>query len=122
MLKLYTYQKCSTCRDAVQWLKDRGIAFREIPIRETPPSVTELKAMLNARGSLTKICNTSGMDYRALGLAVKLPGMTPEAVIALLSGNGNLIKRPFALDPERSIYLTGFKKAEWEASLSATPG
>lgn len=39
MLKLYTYQKCSTCRDAVQWLTERGIAFTELPIRESPPPV-----------------------------------------------------------------------------------
>src|SRR5688572_23889391 len=106
MLKLYTYQKCSTCRDAVQWLTERGIAFTELPIRITPPLVSELEAMFKARGSLTKICNTSGMDYRALGLAGKLPGMTAEAVFPLLSGNGNLIKRPFALDPQRGIFLT----------------
>lgn len=118
MLKLYTYQKCSTCRDAVQWLHARGIAFKEIEIRETPPPVAELKAMLKARGSLTKICNTSGMDYRALGLAEKLPGMTTDAVLTLLSGNGNLIKRPFALDPQRGVFLTGFKKSVWEAALA----
>ena len=118
MLKLYTYQKCSTCRDAVQWLKDRGIDFTELPIRETPPPVSELKAMLKARGSLTKICNTSGMDYRALGLAEKLPDMTTEAALTLLSGNGNLIKRPFAVDAARGVFLTGFKKPEWETALS----
>lgn len=118
MLKLYTYQKCSTCRDAVQWLKDRGIAFTELPIRITPPPVSELESMLKARGSLTKICNTSGMDYRALGLAEKLPGMTTDAVLELLSGNGNLIKRPFALDVARGVFLTGFKKPEWEAAVA----
>lgn len=118
MLKLYTYQKCSTCRDAVQWLKERGIAFTELAIRETPPPVSELKAMLKSRGSLTKICNTSGMDYRALGLAEKLPAMTTDAVLTLLSGNGNLIKRPFALDPQRGIFLTGFKKPEWAAAVA----
>ena len=118
MLKLYTYQKCSTCRDAVQWLKARGIAFTELPIRETPPPVSELAAMLKARGSLSKICNTSGMDYRSLGLAEKLPGMTTDAVLTFLSGNGNLVKRPFALDPQHGIFLTGFKKLEWEAALA----
>lgn len=121
MLKLYTYLKCSTCRDAVQWLKQRGIAFTELPIRETPPPVSELKIMLMARGSLTKICNTSGMDYRALGLAEKIPGMTTDAVLTLLSGQGNLVKRPFALDPQRGIFLTGFKKPEWEAAFENQP-
>jgi len=118
MLVVYTYQKCSTCRDATRWLRDRGIPFTERAIRETPPGMEELTAMHEARGSLGKICNTSGMDYRALGLATKLPGMTTGAVLDLLSSNGNLVKRPFALDPQRGIFLTGFKLAEWESAFA----
>lgn len=118
MLKLYAYAGCSTCRNAIKWLKSRSIPFQELAIRETPPPVTELKAMLTAnQGNLRALMNTSGMDYRALGLKDKLPGMTQEEVLRLLSQNGNLVKRPFALDPTKKIFLTGFKQAEWEQAL-----
>ena len=40
MLKVYTYQGCSTCRNAVKWLKSQSIEFAEIPIRETPPNLS----------------------------------------------------------------------------------
>ncbi|MBL9133115.1 MAG: arsenate reductase family protein, partial [Verrucomicrobiaceae bacterium] len=50
MMKVYAYQGCSTCRNAVKWLKGKGIEHEEIPIRETPPTVAELKAVLKARG------------------------------------------------------------------------
>lgn len=33
MLKLYTYKKCSTCRNARKFLANKGIAFEEHPIR-----------------------------------------------------------------------------------------
>jgi arsenate reductase len=118
MLKVYTYQACSTCRDAIKWLKARRIEFDERAIRETPPSVSELQAMLAARkGNLRAIMNTSGMDYRALGLKDKLPGMSEAETLKLLSTNGNLVKRPFALDKAQGIYLTGFKEAEWKSAL-----
>lgn len=118
MLKVYTYQGCSTCRDAVKWLKAHGIEFDERAIRETPPSMSELQAMLAARrGNLRAIMNTSGMDYRALGLKDKLPGMSEVEVLKLLSTNGNLVKRPFAMDKTRGVYLTGFKQPEWKAAL-----
>jgi len=47
-MKVYTYKNCSTCRDAVKWLRGAAIAFEELPIRETPPSLAELRAMLAA--------------------------------------------------------------------------
>ena len=46
MLKAYTYAKCSTCRKAVKFLRDHHVEFKELSIRETPPSRDELKAML----------------------------------------------------------------------------
>ncbi|KXU35075.1 ArsC family transcriptional regulator [Cephaloticoccus primus] len=127
-LKLYTYAKCSTCRNAAKWLRARGIDFAEYPIRETPPSVAELRQMLAAYGGeLRRIFNTSGMDYRAQGLAQKLPAMSEADALALLTQNGNLVRRPFLIGeqsgpsggPARPVRLIGFKEPEWAAALSA---
>ncbi len=119
MLKLYVYQGCSTCRDAIKWLNARSVAFEEIAIRETPPGIPDLKAMLAARnGDLRKLFNSSGMDYRAMNLKDKLPGMTLPETLELLSKHGNLVKRPFALDPEAGVFLLGFKEAEWQAAFA----
>ena len=73
MLKLYTYSQCSTCRQAVKWLRERRIGFDERPIRETPPTREELERMLAATGGdVRRLCNTSGRDYRELGLAARV--------------------------------------------------
>lgn len=118
-MKLYTYQACSTCKAAVKWLRARGIAFDEIPIRETPPTLAELRSMLSAHGGeLRPLFNTSGLDYRALGLKDKLPAMTKDEALKLLSETGNLVKRPFAIDTKRGIHLTGFREDEWAAVIS----
>jgi len=119
MLKIYTYQGCSTCKNAVKWLKANDVPFDEKPIRETPPSVAELKEMLKAKGGdLRSLCNTSGQDYRELGLKDKLPTMSQDEVLTLLSERGNLVKRPFAFNKAKGIYMVGFKEAEWTAALA----
>ena len=118
MLKVYAYQGCSTCKNALKWLKVQGIAHQEIAIRETPPSVPELRSMLAAKGDdLRPLFNTSGQDYRALGMKDKLPTLSTDEALTMLAANGNLVKRPFALDETASVYLVGFKEAEWEQVL-----
>ena len=42
MLKIYAYSGCSTCKNALKWLKQHAIAFEELAIRETPPSLAGL--------------------------------------------------------------------------------
>lgn len=116
MLTVYTYAKCSTCRAATQWLREQGLAFVERPIRETPPTERELRMMLQARGgALRRLFNTSGRDYRELKLGEKLPGMSEAEALALLAGQGNLVKRPFLLGP--AVALVGFDETEWRAAL-----
>ncbi len=118
-LTVYTYANCDTCRHAVKWLRAQDIAFTEKPIRETPPSIAELRAMLAHLGgaeALRKLFNTSGRDYRELKLGEKLPAMTEGQALALLTANGNLVKRPFALG--KTVGLVGFDEKAWAAALS----
>lgn len=119
MLKVYTYKGCSTCRNATAWLKKQGIPFTELPIRETPPTADELAAMLEAKGGLRFLFNTSGQDYRELGIKDQLATLTPAKAFALMQKTGNLVKRPFAIDPQRRIHLVGFKEEEWQAALGS---
>jgi len=113
---VYTYAKCSTCRDAVKWLRARGIEFVERPIRETPPSLDELQRMLiYLDGNLRRLFNTSGVDYRERGLATKLTKMPVASAFRLLASNGNLVKRPFLLGDV--FGLVGFDEKEWSAAL-----
>lgn len=115
-MKIYTYAKCSTCRKATKWLEEKGISFKEIPIRETPPSKTELKKMLGYyEGEIRRLFNVSGMDYRSMGLKDKLPQMSEKESIELLNSNGNLVKRPFLLTGDTG--LVGFKEEEWKSIL-----
>ena len=98
MLRIYSYEKCGTCRNAMKFLADHGVKADILPIREQPPSKTELKQMLALLGGeKRKLFNTSGLQYKALKLKDKLPGMSEAEALDLLSKDGMLVKRPFVL-------------------------
>lgn len=114
MYRFYAYKGCDGCRKARKWLNEHEITFEEIPIRETPPSVEELQQACETHG-IKPIFNTSGMDYRQLGMKDKLPGMPESEALDLLSQNGNLIKRPFLISSD--VSLVGFKEDVWKETL-----
>ncbi|MBN8456454.1 MAG: arsenate reductase family protein [Verrucomicrobia bacterium] len=116
MLTVYCYQNCSTCRNALKWLDQHGIAHRVRPIRETPPSPAELRAALKAKnGDLRKLFNTSSNDYRELGIKDRLDDLSETEAFEILRSNGNLVKRPFVIGD--GVALIGFKPDEWSATL-----
>lgn len=112
-ITIYTYKNCDTCRKALKYLDAKGIEYTNKAIRDTPPSKKELKTMLGYMdGEMKKLFNTSGGDYKALNMKDKLPGLSEKDAIALLNGNGNLVKRPFLLGDE--FGTVGFKEAVWD--------
>ena len=108
------YPKCSTCQKAKKWLDSHGIAYTDRHIVEKNPTYEELRQWQAESGlPLKKFFNTSGMLYKELSLKDKLPLMSEEEQLKLLSTNGMLVKRPLIVDGKK--VLTGFKEAEWEA-------
>jgi arsenate reductase len=117
MLTVYAYQKCSTCRDAIQWLDAQDISYQLKAIRETPPSTAELASALKLLdGDLRKLFNTSGVDYRELGIKDKLPSLSESEALDLLASNGNLVKRPFVIG--KGVAFVGFKPDAWKSALA----
>lgn len=117
---LYTYQSCDACRKAVKWLAARSVQVVEKPIRATPPSVAELRAMLaHLGGERRRLCNTAGADYRAAKLGERLDALPEAEFLALLAANGNLVKRPFLLRAAPPLGLVGFDPERW---AEAFPG
>lgn len=111
-LRFYAYKNCDTCRKARKYLDRKGIEYELIPIREQPPTKAELETMLaNHDGNIRKLFNTSGGDYKAMNMKEKLSNITDAEAINLLSKNGNLIKRPFAIKAKTGV--VGFNESAW---------
>ena len=106
------YPKCSTCQKAKAWLQERGVAFDERDIKQDNPTEQELRAWHEKSGlPLKRFFNTSGLQYKALGLKDKLPAMTEDEQYALLATDGMLVKRPLLIGED--FVLVGFREADW---------
>ena len=110
------YPKCTTCQKAKAWLDAQGVSYTLRDIKLDNPTEEELKAWHQASGlPLKKFFNTSGLQYKALNLKDKLPTMSEDEQMALLSTDGMLVKRPLAIGDD--FVLVGFKDAEWVEKL-----
>lgn len=107
------YPKCTTCQKAKRFLDENGMTYDERNIKENNPTIDELKDWHKASGlPLKKFFNTSGMIYRSMELAKKLPSMSEDEQFALLASDGMLVKRPILVAD--NTVLVGFKESEWE--------
>ena len=110
------YPKCSTCRKAKKWLDEHNIEYESRHIIEDNPTSDELRKWWGVSDlPLKSFFNTSGMKYRELKLKDKLPDMSEDEQLDLLSTDGMLVKRPILVGED--IVLVGFKVKEWEEKL-----
>ena len=116
MILFIEYPKCSTCKKAKKWLLDNNIDFEDRNIIENTPTEEELRKWITeSKKDIKKFFNTSGLKYKELKLKEKLPIMSEEEKIKLLSSDGMLIKRPLLILGKE--ILVGFKEKEWEEVL-----
>lgn len=110
------YPKCSTCKKAKKWLEEQGFEFKDRDIVKDNPTKEELKEWYEKSGlPLKKFFNTSGMLYKEMKLKDKLPEMSEDEQLELLSTNGMLVKRPVLISGDK--IFTGFREAEWSTLL-----
>ena len=116
MLKFICYPKCTTCQKAKKWLDEKKIEYKLRDIKLDNPSLDEL-AEWHKKSKLTlrKFFNTSGLLYKSMELKDKLPKMSENEMLKLLSGDGMLVKRPLLIGDD--FILVGFKENEWSKIL-----
>lgn len=110
------YPKCTTCQKAAKWLEAHGLSYEFRDIKQNRPTEDELRLWILKSGlPIKRFFNTSGLQYKALDLKNRLPSMTEEEMIALLSTDGMLVKRPILISGD--TVLVGFREPEWENAL-----
>lgn len=114
----YCYNRCSTCRKAEKFLKDKGVNLEVRDIVHHDLSKEDIKNLHIKSGlPLKRLFNTSGNLYKELNLKEQLSTMTDDEAYALLSQHGMLIKRPILITEDDVIF--GFDEAKYEALVNA---
>ena len=112
MVKVYCYPKCSTCKKALKFLETQMVEYTLIDIKEDNPDKKTIKKAAKISGlHLRKFFNTSGNLYKEMGLSAKLPSMSEDEILDLLSSDGMLVKRPLLISD--NYVLVGFKEDQW---------
>ncbi|MBN8615853.1 MAG: Spx/MgsR family RNA polymerase-binding regulatory protein [Deltaproteobacteria bacterium] len=118
--KIWGYAGCSTCKKALKWLEAHGVEHESIPIVESPPSLAELRKLVQKSGlPARKWINASGQSYRAL---IESRGkeavekLTDGELLDLLAKDGKMIKRPVLAVGD--VVLVGFSEPAYEAQLA----
>ena len=116
MIRIYCYNKCSTCKKALQWLDAHGVEYALADMKTDHPDEAALRKYHAMSGlPLKRFFNTSGIQYREQALSQKLPTMPEDEQFRLLASNGMLVKRPLLVGDD--FVLVGFKETEWEERL-----
>ena len=116
MLKFICYPKCTTCQKAKKWLDENQMEYDLRDIKTDRPTLEELTAWYKMSGlPIKRFFNTSGLLYKSLELKNKLPSMTEDEMLSLLSTDGMLVKHPILVGND--FVLVGFKEAEWQQAL-----
>lgn len=80
------YPRCSTCIKAKKYLQSLSVDFEDRHIVEDTPSKEELTNWWKqSELPLKKFFNTSGKLYKEMNLKEKLPAMSEEEQLELLS-------------------------------------
>lgn len=104
MAKMTIYHKptCTTCRQAVQILKDSGQPFETINYYEKPFTKTQLKGLLKKAGLKARdVLRTKEDIYKSLGLAKKK--VSEDELLDLMISHPDLVQRPIVEKGETVI-------------------
>ena len=116
-MKFICYPKCTTCKKAQSWLEEKGFEYELRDIKTDNPTLEELREWHRKSGlPLKRFFNTSGQLYRSMELKDKLPSMSDDEQLNLLSTDGMLVKRPILVCGD--TVLVGFREKEWDEKLN----
>ena len=100
--RLFHNPRCSKSRAALDLLRERGVDPEVIAYLDRPPTVEELRTLLDLLALPPRALLRTGEDaYRELGLAD--PGLSDEALIAALASHPRLMERPVFVHAGRAV-------------------
>ena len=101
-ITIYHKPTCTTCRQAVQMLKDSGTPFTAVNYYEQTFTKDQLKKILKKAGLSPKDALRTKEDiYKELGLAKK--ELSDDALLDLMVKYPDLIQRPLVVKDDKAV-------------------
>jgi len=101
-ITIYHKPTCTTCRQAVQMLKDSGTPFTAVNYYEQAFTKEQLKKVLKKAGLAPKdVLRTKEDIYKDLGLAKK--ELSDDALLDLMVKHPDLIQRPLVVKDDKAL-------------------
>ncbi|NJL49647.1 MAG: Spx/MgsR family RNA polymerase-binding regulatory protein [Leptolyngbyaceae cyanobacterium SM2_5_2] len=104
-LTVYGIPNCGTCKKALQWLDQNGIAYEFVDTKLNPPGRDRVAEWVGALGA-KPMRNTSGQAYRALG--DEKQNWADEQWVDAFAQDAMLLKRPLFVRDGKAV-LVGFR-------------
>ncbi len=100
-ITIYHNPRCSKSRQTLQLLQDRGVEPKVIEYLKTPPSVAELKTLVNQLGfvSARELMRSKEAVYAELNLAEQT---AEEKLLSAMAEHPKLIERPIVVRDNRA--------------------
>ncbi len=109
-LNVYGIPNCGTCKKALAWLNQQGIAYEFVNTKEHPPTA-EMIASWVSELTAKPMRNTSGGSYRALGDEKK--EWSDRQWTNAFSEDAMLLRRPL-FEKDNKAVMVGFRAKEEE--------
>ena len=101
-ITIYHKPTCTTCRQAVQLLKDSGTPFTAVNYYEQTFTKDQLKKILKKAGLSPKaVLRTKEDIYKELELAKK--DLSDDALLDLMVKHPDLIQRPLVVKDDKAV-------------------
>lgn len=101
MITVYEKPTCSTCRNLVLLLKERGYEFDRINYIIDPLSRAQLDELVRVlRVSPRELLRKKEPQYRELGLAADVPD---DEILEAIVAHPGLLQRPIVVNGERAV-------------------
>lgn len=116
-VKLYHWVRCSTCRQARELLKERGLAFDEQDFFAVPLGRDELLRLAELGGGIRNLVSIASPSFKRDGRS--LEDYTDDQLLGAMMEEPRMLRRPMLVTDDARLLIG--KKAI-EAELAARPG
>jgi Spx/MgsR family transcriptional regulator len=113
-MRMYGITNCDTIKSARAWLSERGIAYRFVDFRKTPPLREQLAGWCAEAGWQT-LLNRRGTTWKKLAPEKQATVTDASAAIAVMLENPTAIRRP-VMETDAGL-LIGFDRETWEQAF-----